>query len=106
MIPSLAFYGPVIGLAAVSLALFALDALGRRPAFEMRSFGFWIGLAGMAFTAMLIAAVPIEPHVFGHGMLVWDGLSFVVAWVALLSAASIFLLSAGYRGYDELRLAA
>lgn len=106
MIPSLSFYGPVIGLSVLSLALFALDALVRRPAQEMRSFGFWIGLVGLALTATLIPGVPSEPQLFGRGMLVWDSLSYVVTWIGLLAAASIFLLSAGYRGYDNLRLAA
>jgi len=106
-IQSLRLLLPMITLSAVAFILFGVDAAAHEATTAVRKAGLWITLLGVAAGAYLLTPQNGDaPVVFGRQMLVWDGLSFFLSWVALLTVFFVALLSEHDKEFDGMRLSA
>jgi NADH:ubiquinone oxidoreductase subunit 2 (subunit N) len=97
---------PTLALSAFSFALFGLDTIKDRASAKARGIGFWLTLAGLAVAAALVPCAGIGAPVFyGRGMLVADGLSFFLTWIALLTTVFVVLISETDRTFNGMSLA-
>lgn len=102
---SLRLLAPTLSLSAFAFLLFGLDAYADGRRVPARRAAFWISLAGLALTLALISPVPAgAPQVFGRGMLVWDGVSYFLSWIAVLTVLLVALLSEQCREFKGLSL--
>ncbi len=106
---SLRLLAPVFSLCTFAFVLFGVDAMALRGTDALRKLSFWIALVGVVISAALLVfpSGPEQgPHLFGHQMLVWDGLSYFLSWIAVLTVFFVILLSERYREFTGLRLSA
>jgi len=98
---------PILSLSAVAFILLGLDAASRESTASVRRAGFWLTLLGFAMAAFFLAPQNGNaPIPFGRQMLVWDGLSYFLSWVALLTVFFVALLSVQDKEFAGMRLSA
>ncbi len=102
---NLRLLAPTLSLSAFAFALFGLDTLKNRLSASSRTTGFWLTLAGLAVTAILVPCVGLDvPISYGRGMLIADGLSFILSRIALLTTFFVVLMSEYDRTFEGLSL--
>ena len=108
MNPSIRLLAPVFSLSAFAFLLFGVDAMAEQATDRLRRLSFWLGLIGSVVTALLLVApsADLGPHIFGRQMLIWDGLSYFLSWIAVLTLFFVILLSERYREFAGMRLSA
>jgi NADH-quinone oxidoreductase subunit N len=86
---------PVLSLSAFAMALLGWDTLDSPTARRLRPMGFWLALAGLAVAAasMRLPAVEGGTVIYARGMLVADGLSNFMTWIAILGSWLVVLMS-------------
>jgi NADH-quinone oxidoreductase subunit N len=104
---TLRLFAPVVALSGFAFVLFGLDAMASRANEGLKRASFWVALAGLLVTALLIP----DPGsgggtLFGRQMLIWDGLSYFLSWIVVLTVFFVILLSEKYRDFSDLRLSA
>lgn len=97
---------PALCLCAFSFLLLAVDAGICGVSARARSAGFWIAILGLIAAAGLLRAPGAAPLLFGRQMLIWDGLSYFLTGIGILTAFFVVLLSERYRGFEGARLGA
>ena len=103
---SLRLISPALCLSFFAFLLLGIDAFSRTASLAVRRAGFWTALIGIIAALLLLPAPAETPILFGHQMLVWDGLSYFLSWVALLTIFFVLMLSEQYRPFTGLRLSA
>jgi NADH-quinone oxidoreductase subunit N len=102
---SLKLLAPTIALSAFAFALFGLDTLKDRTSPGSRRSGFWLTLIGLAVAAIVVPWTGLDvPVIYGRGMLIADGLSFFLTWIALLTTFFVVLMSEQDRTFEGLSL--
>src|SRR5438309_3348892 len=91
---------PVLILSVFGFLALGLDALLREAGPRSDSIGFWLSLIGLSLAAWRIPLPsPVTPNLFGHQMLVWDGLAYFLTWLAIVTLIMTVLVSARYRDF-------
>jgi len=102
---SLKLLAPTLALSAFAFALFGLDTFKNRLSASARTSGFWVTLIGLAVTAALVPWAGLDiPVSYGRGMLIADGLSFFLTWIALMTTFLVVLMSEFDRTFEGLSL--
>ncbi len=102
---SLKLLAPTLSLSAFAFALFGMDTLKDKKSKSGRSAGFWVMLIGLAVTAVLVPCAGLTGSItYGRGMLVADGLSFLLTWIALITTFFVVLMSEYDRTFTGLSL--
>src|ERR1019366_10562175 len=97
------FLAPSLILSAAAFALFGLDTLSGRNTAALKAVGFWLTLAGLALALGFTSHAGLDrPVVYGRGMLVSDGLSFVLTWIALITTFIVAVLSEYDKTFEDL----
>src|SRR5665213_3189277 len=87
------YWLPVILLSlTVGVVLLLDSAIATAKESTGRMTRFVVTLLGTAATAASLP-YPKEPFIFGHHMMIWDALSFVTLWIALLATFFVVLLT-------------
>ena len=96
---------PELILSAVAFVLFGLDTLKERQSAGGKNAGFVVALLGLVVAVVFVPCTGLDtPLVYGKGMLVADGLSFTLAWIALVTTVFVVVLSQYDRTFDNLSL--
>src|SRR5688572_22382924 len=108
MIPTgLKLLAPTLSLSAFAFILFGLDTVRARTSEKTRSVAFGLTLLGLVVSALLIpCSVLRTPTSYGHGMLIADGLSFVMSWIALSATFIVVVMSQQDRSFEGVPLSA
>src|SRR5258706_4078343 len=105
MTKSFLLLAPSLVLSAAAFLLFALDGVSAGGKAGVKSASFWLTLLGLLAAMALVPGVGLDvPVIYGRGMLVADGLSFALTWIALLTVFLVVVLSVYDRTFAGMSL--
>ncbi len=85
---------PALVLSGFSFLLFAIDAFRSKNLRTSSQVSFWTAIAGLLAAGALLPCRGFDTAIlYGKGMLVADGLSVFMSWIAILSTFLVVLLS-------------
>src|SRR5260221_9286677 len=102
---NLRLLAPALSLSAFAFALFGMDTLKNKKSPAGRSAGFWVMLIGLMVSAALVPSAGLHGVIsYGRGMLVADGLSYLMTWISLITIVFVVLMSEYDRTFTGLSL--
>lgn len=97
---------PILSLTSFAFLLFALDAAVKENSAKVRRWGFWLTIAAVVVSALLMPLPGQAGMIFGRQMLIWDGLSYFLSGIAILTVLFVLLIGENYSEYKNVRMSA
>lgn len=105
MMTSLPYLLPPLVLSAFAFVLFGVDAYNTGRSAASRKIELTLATLGILGALVVIpVTLPGSSTLFGRNMLIWDGTSYFITWIALLTTLLVVFLSSRHKPFDGMSL--